>query len=221
MKQKLNQGSSRSLLVACIATAAVLVVTPAVAEEEASTLAEQMRACASISNAIERLVCFDDLVAALPAAARNAEEREAMRGRRDNQDRAQRDNQERARGQERAAQARIEAAERRAAEAEARLEQERAEQQRAAAEAERRSSEAARNQPPSEKTYITVVEAWQNARGLWRFRLDNGQEWHQTSSEGGVRYREGVNYYIEPGSFGSYFLSSDNNNRRMRIRLVD
>lgn len=234
MKQTLNHLLSKSLWLT--GAVGLFVMAPASAQDETPTLAEQMRECSAISNAIERLVCFDDLVASLPAA------QAGTRGQQQAAEAAQRGQETAANAREAAraaretgrsgreasiadreqgVQERLEAAERRAAEAEQRLQQQQAEQRRAAAEAERRNAEAARNQPPSEKTYITIDEAWQSARGLWRFRLDNGQEWHQTSSEGGVRYREGVRYYIEPGSFGSYFLGSDDNNRRMRIRLVD
>ncbi|EGN75400.1 Protein of unknown function (DUF3121) [Idiomarina sp. A28L] len=239
MKQTLNHFSPKRLLLT--GAVGLCMMAPAVAQEEKPSLAEQMQECAAISNAIERLVCFDDLVASLPragasrvegaqraaqAGARGQEQaaeaaqrgqetaasaRAATRGARE-AGRSGRD--ESLNERERAAQERIEAAERRAAEAEERLARQQAAQQRAA-------EEAARNQPPSEKTYITIEEAWQSARGLWRFRLDNGQEWHQTSSEAGVRYREGARYYIEPGRFGSYFLGSDDNNRRMRIHLVD
>ncbi|RUO36787.1 hypothetical protein CWE13_08020 [Aliidiomarina shirensis] len=220
MKQILNHSSPKHWLLT--SALGLLMIAPAAAQEEKPSLAEEMKACASISNAIERLVCFDDLVAALPTVTAEAADRGA-RGNAETRgkERAAEATSSALSARERAAQERAAAAERRAAEAEERLMQQQAEQRRAAAEAERRNAEAARNQPPSDKTYITINEAWQNARGLWRFRLDNGQEWHQTSSEGGVRYREGMNYYIEPGSFGSYFLSSDDNNRRMRIRLVD
>ncbi|RUO18965.1 hypothetical protein CWE08_10415 [Aliidiomarina iranensis] len=220
-------GLPKQLALVC---AAIAIMGPSASANENSELAEEMRACAAISNAMERLVCFDDLTAELPEFAVAEEAREAGQTRGSEraadaasagQARAQQARGEALSSRERAAQERIAAAERRAEEAEERLARQQSAQQRAEAEAERRREEAARNQPPSSKTYVSVAEAWQNPRGLWRFRLENGQVWEQTSSESGIRYRENQRYYIEPGAFGSFFLGTDANNRRMRVRLAD
>lgn len=221
--------------VIALASGFVVLATPVVAGQGNSQanqraegehqLAQQLRACARIDSAIERLTCFDQLVAELPVAvgARGPTERGQRgvgRGRGANQqippgaargeERSERAQQE---TEERAA-----AAERRAEAAERQLAQQRAEQAQRQAEEQRAEEEARRNQPPTEKTYYTIAEVWQNPRGLQRVRLDNGQVWEQISSDNSFQLREGEQYYIEPARFGGFFLGTDASNRRMRVR---
>lgn len=68
--------------------------------------------------------------------------------------------------------------------------------------------------------YIEITEAWQNPRGLWRFRLDDGAEWHQVQS-GYFDYQEDGRYYIERGMLNSFRLLRDGSNRNIRVRRVD
>ena len=221
--------------VIALASGFVVLATPVVAGQGNSQanqraegehqLAQQLRACARIDSAIERLTCFDQLVAELPVAAgargpTEQGQRGIGRGRGANQqippgaargeERSERAQQE---AEERAA-----AAERRAEEAEQRLAQQRAEQAQRQAAEQRAEEEARRNRPPTEKTYYTIAEVWQNPRGLQRVRLDNGQVWEQISSDGNFEVREGEQYYIEPARFGGFFLGTDGSNRRMRVR---
>ncbi|MFU8783732.1 hypothetical protein [Aliidiomarina sp.] len=219
--------------VVALASGFVVLATPVVAgqgnsqanerAQDEHQLAQQLRACARINSAIERLTCFDQLVTELPAAARGPAEqgqRGAGQGRGANQqippgaargeERSERAQQE---AEERAA-----AAERRAEEAERRLAQQRAEQAQRQAAQQQAEEEARKNRPPTEKTYYTIAEVWQNPRGLQRVRLDNGQVWEQISSDGNFAVREGEQYYIEPARFGGFFLGTDGSNRRMRVR---
>lgn len=219
--------------VIALASGFVVFATPAVAgqglsqsdqrSEAEHQLAQQLRACARIDSAIERLTCFDQLVAELPTAAGArgpAEQGQRGVGRGANQQIPP----GAARGEERSEQAqqeaeeRVAAAERRAEEAERWLAQQRAEQAQRQAEEQRAEEEARRNRPPTEKTYYTIAEVWQNPRGLQRVRLDNGQVWEQISSDGNFEIREGEQYYIEPARFGGFFLGMDGSNRRMRVR---
>ena len=221
--------------VIALASGFVVLATPVVAGQGNSQanqraegehqLAQQLRACARIDSAIERLTCFDQLVAELPVAAgargpAEQGQRGVGRGRGANQQIPP----GAARGEERSARAQQEAeeraaaAERRAEEAERRLAQQRAEQAQRQAEEQRAEEEARRNRPPTEKTYYTIAEVWQNPRGLQRMRLDNGQVWEQISSDGNFEIREGEQYYIEPARFGGFFLGTDGSNRRMRVR---
>jgi len=215
--------------VIAIASGFLVLATPVVAGQYNSQaneraegehqFAQKLRACARIDSAIERLTCFDQLVAELPTAA----------GAREPAEQGQRGANEQippgvARGEERSeraqqeAEERAAAAERRAEEAERRLAQQRAEQAQRQAAEQRAEEEARRNRPPTEKTYYTIAEVWQNPRGLQRMRLGNGQVWEQISSEGNFEIREGEQYYIEPARFGGFFLGTDGSNRRMRVR---
>ena len=180
----------------------VMVWLLAVAPAQASfSLAEQMRECSKISNALERLVCFDELAATLPPTATPTPTvpRAAQ-----------------ALVQEPTA-AQVAAAEQRAREAEERL----AALQAAEAEAAAAAEQAKRLQPPTEKTYYEVLEVWQSPRGLQRFRLDNGVAWEQTTSGDRLVVQPGERYFIQPGRFGGFSLGSDNFNRRMRVQPIE
>lgn len=73
----------------------------------------------------------------------------------------------------------------------------------------------------SGKRYIQIEEKWQNPRGLWRFRLDDGAEWHQTEASQAFSFEDDASYYIERGMFNSFRLSHDNTNRSIRVRRAD
>lgn len=77
-----------------------------------------------------------------------------------------------------------------------------------------------RTENSDSKRAIDIREAWQNPHGLWRFRLADGSEWHQTQS-GHLDYREGEQYYIERGLLNSFRLSQEGSNRTIRVRRVD
>ncbi|RUO29337.1 hypothetical protein CWE12_10165 [Aliidiomarina sedimenti] len=71
------------------------------------------------------------------------------------------------------------------------------------------------------RRYITIVDSWQNPRGLWRFRTEEGAEWHQIESVRNFFYESDADYYIERGAMNSFMLSHDGSNRSIRVRRVD
>ncbi|RUO32546.1 type VI secretion system-associated protein TagO [Aliidiomarina soli] len=71
------------------------------------------------------------------------------------------------------------------------------------------------------RRYINIVDSWQNPRGLWRFRTDEGAEWHQIESVRNFFYENDADYYIERGAMNSFMLSHDGSNRSIRVRRVD
>ncbi|MCH8500875.1 MAG: hypothetical protein LAT77_03065 [Aliidiomarina sp.] len=219
MKTILTTGLATILLIASSAASAQ-------SDDNEQQLAAQLRACATINNALERLVCFDDVVESLatrtPAAAAQGQARAEQA-----RQAAERREQPRITGQERAEQARqqgeesdLARAQARAAEAEARARA--AEAREAEREARLRAEEEQRQrrEPPSNKTYYEVLEVWQGPTGLLRMRLDNDQVWAQVSSGDRMQIREGQRYFIEPGRMSnSFFIGADNSNRRMRVQL--
>src|SRR5690554_1611473 len=80
-------------------------------------LAKELRVCEGIDNALERLVCFDEIVNTLPPAERLVETPVAE-----------------------------------------------------SAIAENEESEA----------FLSIEEMWQNRRGMWLIKLENGEVWRQT-----------------------------------------
>jgi len=50
--------------------------------------------------------------------------------------------------------------------------------------------------------------------------LDNGQRWKQTES-GYLRLKVGEQVYVERGALGSFFLSTDDVNRRLRVKRIE
>jgi hypothetical protein len=70
-----------------------------------------------------------------------------------------------------------------------------------------------------DKIYATVVKIEQNARKKRVFTLDNGHVWRQTE---GNSLKIDINdlVYVERGALGSFHLSKDNVNRRMRVKRV-
>lgn len=188
-----------------------------------SPVAERIQSCAEIQNPLERLVCFDELAQALAAAAAvKAEPAQAP--------------QVAVRAAEPAvtppepivadpqpaqatylAEQRAAEAERRAREAERRAQE--AESRAQEAEARRQAQARSAGKPLEGKTYVTIDEAWQNSRGLWFFRLSNGQVWRQQES-GRFQFNPSARYYIEEGRFlNSYFMGTDGSNRRIRVQF--
>lgn len=172
--------------------------------ENERQLVQRLLVCRALDSAVERLDCFDKLTRTLDQQSieSGAEAREAAQLRT-------------AETRERAAQRREEA-------------QQRAEQAREAAASRRQQTTAddfGREHRPQEseleaQVYIDIEEAWQNPRGLWRFRLTSGAEWHQVQAERFV-YSEDNNYYIERAALNSFLLGWDGSNRNIRVRRVD
>ncbi|MCC5880556.1 MAG: hypothetical protein JJU03_11760 [Idiomarina sp.] len=175
-------------------------------------LSQRMLACRSIESAVERLDCFDRVARSLDTAG--SDERagsERARG-----DAARTSAQARAAANREQADARQEEALQRAAEA----------REAGAARAEQGRSDnfgrEHRRDPDADDDlrYVEITEAWQNPRGLWRFRMDDGSEWHQTQNER-FQYDENANYFIERGILSSFRLGWEGSNRNIRIRRVD
>ncbi len=79
-------------------------------------------------------------------------------------------------------------------------------------EAQRRSEEL-RNQ----KMYAKVVKIEKNARKKRIFFLDNGHVWRETEGIS-LQIKVGQSIYIERGALGSFHLSRDDVNRRIRVK---
>lgn len=210
--------------IALLASAAVsLTWLSAPAWSDENSVSNRIQACAEIQNPLERLVCYDEIALELGAEVASG----PARGQGQGLGQGRGESQGQGAGLERAAEARseaqqraderAEAAERRAREAEARAQEAEARAQ----EAEARRQEQARSsgKPIEGKEYVTIDEAWQNARGLWFFRLDNGQVWRQQEA-GRFNYDPNTRYYIEEGRFlNSYFMGTDGSNRRIRVQI--
>lgn len=185
-------------------------------ETDRNQLARDIEACASEENPLQRLVCYDEIAEALgedvsAAVASDTDPAEATEeagaeGREQARERQAEAEEQRARrlaeAEERAAEA-----ERRAAEAEQRLQE--------------RESRETRPREITDKTYVTIVDSWQNPRGLWRFELDNGEVWQQTTSDSRFRFDPEQTHYIEPGRLSNFFFSHDDTNRRLRVQRAD
>ncbi|MBA3987648.1 hypothetical protein [Aliidiomarina maris] len=70
------------------------------------------------------------------------------------------------------------------------------------------------------RRWVNVEETWQNAHGLWRFRLDDGSEWHQTQSSY-FAFDPDTRHFIERGALNSFRLGQEGSNRSVRVRRVD
>lgn len=69
-----------------------------------------------------------------------------------------------------------------------------------------------------DKILVSVADKHRDARGKWILELTNGQTWKQTDSQD-YYFPEGQ-IYIEKGFLGSFFLGSDDSNRRMRVKRI-
>lgn len=172
-----------------------LLSLSAQAQNNDTSVAERLQSCAELDSGVARLDCYDDLAVQVAAESDSGS---AERGQR--RERAEERGE---RGRERAEEAR-----------------ERAQQQREAGGVndgqERRES----REDEDGKRYVSIEERWQNSRGLWRFRTADGEEWAQVEADNQFPMQDDANYYIESGFFGSYSLSHDDTNRRLRIRPV-
>lgn len=68
-----------------------------------------------------------------------------------------------------------------------------------------------------EKVYVTVAEAKRDPRKKWILTFENGQEWRQTDTVS-IKVEAGDVMYIERGIFGSFFASSDDIKKRIRVK---
>lgn len=183
-------------------TVLVTFAAPALAQADTSELSRQLTECRSVESALERLDCYDRVtrnLAAPEARQRGEQAREQAQQRAD-------DNRARAEAEREAAVARASAA------------RESAQQTRERADDFGREH---RNIDQSEgRRWVNVEETWQNAHGLWRFRLDDGSEWHQTQSSY-FAFDPDTRHFIERGALNSFRLGQEGSNRSVRVRRVD
>lgn len=181
-----------------LAAALLLLALPnAQAEEKRESLSERLVNCRAIDSALERLDCYDQVTRNLnaDAAGHDISLRRGDRGE-DAREQAQQRAQE---------------------------QRDRAESQRSEAREQASSNfgREHRNQRTDEDVrYVEIIESWQGPRGLWRFRMADGAEWHQTQS-GHFQFDEDETYFIRRGVLNSFMLGQESNNRSIRVRRVD
>lgn len=172
-----------------------------------NALSVRITACREIESSLERLDCYDRIARSLSNAGQTRSDVED-----DRQGRSS------SRGQERAEDARAQAAAAREAAAER--------QQRLQDEARERRDDFGKEHrgefgDDDQRRYVTIEESWQNPRGLWRFRTDDGAEWHQVQGGRYFALDADAAYYIERGALNSFRLSHEDTNRSINVRRVD
>lgn len=70
-----------------------------------------------------------------------------------------------------------------------------------------------------EKIYAKLTSVKKGPYKNLLLTLDNGQRWKQTDS-GSMRLKVGEQIYVERGSLGSFFLSKEGVNRRLRVKRI-
>ena len=71
-----------------------------------------------------------------------------------------------------------------------------------------------------DKIYAIISLIKKNAHKNLLLTLDNGQRWKQSGSDS-LRLKVGEQVYVERGAIGSFFLSKEGVNRRMRVKRVN
>jgi hypothetical protein len=69
----------------------------------------------------------------------------------------------------------------------------------------------------ADKIYAQVSSITKDHYGKLSVELDNGQSWKQIDSSK-LRLKVGERLYIERGVLGSFFMSKDDVNRRVRVK---
>lgn len=67
--------------------------------------------------------------------------------------------------------------------------------------------------------FLNVTEMWEYKRGLWKFRLVNGEVWQQTEISTGFPFANDRNYYFQKGMFDAHYLRTPGLNTRVRMKL--
>lgn len=126
--------------------------------ETLPSLVEKLQTCEGIEDSLQRLVCFDNIVAALPGS-------ETL--------------------------------------------------------AETPVSEDTVDEGEDSEAFLDITEMWQNSRGMWLFRLRNGEVWRQSEVSRGFPFEFGRQYYLQQGIFGAHYLRTPGLNRRVRVVRED
>lgn len=71
----------------------------------------------------------------------------------------------------------------------------------------------------SSDAFLNITEMWEYRRGLWKFRLINGEVWRQTEKSTGFPFAEDRNYYFQKGMFDAHYLRTPGLNTRVRVKL--
>ena len=74
-------------------------------------------------------------------------------------------------------------------------------------------------QNTKDKIYATVTSIEKDARKKRLFTLSNGHVWHETEGVS-LQIKVGQSIYVERGALGSFHLSRDDVNRRIRVKRV-
>lgn len=76
-----------------------------------------------------------------------------------------------------------------------------------------------KDQNTEDKIYATVVNIQKDARKKRVFTLSNDHVWRETEGVS-LQIKEGQTIYVERGALGSFHLSKDGVNRRIRVKRV-
>lgn len=69
------------------------------------------------------------------------------------------------------------------------------------------------------EAFLTIIEMWEYKRGLWKFRLANGEVWRQSEANTTFPFDKNRNYYFQKGMFDAYYLRTPGLNTRLRVKL--
>jgi hypothetical protein len=67
---------------------------------------------------------------------------------------------------------------------------------------------------------LVVKNARHNDFTGWTIEFNDGSTWKQVGTDS-YRIRRGEPYNVQRGALGSYFLSSQGNNRKIRVKRVE
>ncbi|QJR80509.1 hypothetical protein CA267_006830 [Alteromonas pelagimontana] len=77
-----------------------------------------------------------------------------------------------------------------------------------------------RQEEEADRIDAKVAEVSEGVRGEMIITLDSGMVWRQVSPEAGIRLETGQEIYIEKGMFGSFYLSYEDINRRIKVKRI-
>lgn len=68
--------------------------------------------------------------------------------------------------------------------------------------------------------FLDIADMWEYKRGMWKFRLVNGEVWQQTEISTGFPFETDRNYYFQKGMFEVHYLRTPGLNTRVRMKLA-
>src|SRR5690554_3674886 len=71
----------------------------------------------------------------------------------------------------------------------------------------------------SSDAFLNITEMWEYRRGMWKFRLINGEVWRQTEVNSAFPFSGERDYYFQKGMFDVYYLRTPGLNMRARVKL--